>query len=76
MYKAGYVLIGLDDIVIKTAEYGRYRDSLQKNTALMLPGRKEASAHVGRRSDYYHFMGENGIQGYARISWCWTLTER
>ena len=64
MYKAGYVLIGLDDIVIKTANTDG-TETLAKNTALMLPAGKKPLLMSEDDLSYYHFMGENGIQGYA-----------
>ena len=63
MYDAGYVLVGLDDMCVKTTG----SDGLvhiQKNSSLMLPPDKKAFVLSVDDLSYYHTYGI-GTQGYA-----------
>ncbi len=64
MYEAGYVLISLDDLVVKTVnDDGSV--SVTKNTNLYLPADKKPLIMSEDDLSYYHAYGENGAQGYA-----------
>jgi hypothetical protein len=60
MYNAGYVMITLDDMIIKNAD-----GTVSKNTNIMLPSGKHAFIMSEDDLSYYHSYGENGAQGYA-----------
>ena len=60
MYEAGFVMISLDDMVIKNAD-----GTFSKNTGLKLPAGKKAFIMSEDDLSYYHSYGENGAQGYA-----------
>ena len=64
MYQAGYVLISLDDLVVKT-ENADGSVTLTKNTQLLLPPGKKPLIMSEDDLSYYHSYGENGAQGYA-----------
>ena len=64
MYNAGYVLISLDDLVVKTTnDDGSV--TLAKNTNLLLPNDKKPLIMSEDDLSYYHSYGERGAQGYA-----------
>lgn len=63
MYEAGYVLISLDDMCIKTKNSDG-SVSVSKNTSLMLPPGKKALVMSEDDLSYYHTYGI-GTQGYA-----------
>ena len=60
MYAAGYVMIRLDDMVIRNDD-----GTFSKNTSLKLPPGKKAFIMSEDDLSYYHAYGENGEQGYA-----------
>lgn len=63
MYEAGYVLVGLDDLCVKTTgSDGTVQ--IAKNTHLMLPEGKKALVFSEDDLSYYHTYGI-GTQGYA-----------
>ena len=63
MYEAGYVVVGLDDMCVKTTdESGTVR--VAKNTNLMLPPDKKPFVLSIDDLSYYHSYGI-GTQGYA-----------
>lgn len=63
MYDAGYVMVGLDDMCVKTTdESGTVH--VAKNTSLMLPPDKKAFVLSIDDLSYYHSYGI-GTQGYA-----------
>ncbi len=63
MYDAGYVLVGLDDMCIKTTDENGVVH-IAKNDALMLPPEKKAFVLSIDDLSYYHSYGI-GTQGYA-----------
>ncbi|MCR5293764.1 MAG: hypothetical protein K6E30_01135 [Lachnospiraceae bacterium] len=64
MYEAGYVLISLDDLIVRTtAEDGS--EVFSKNRNLYLPAGKKPLIMSEDDLSYYHSYGENGAQGYA-----------
>lgn len=64
MYNAGYVLISLDDLVVKTkSDDGKV--TMTKNTNLLLPANKKPLIMSEDDLSYYHSYGERGAQGYA-----------
>ena len=63
MYDAGYVLVGLDDLCIKTPD-GNGNVRIEKNTSLMLPPDKKPVVLSEDDLSYYHSYGI-GTQGYA-----------
>lgn len=63
MYEAGYVLVSLDDICIKTKNDDG-STSVQRNNALMLPPGKKPLIMSEDDLSYYHTYGI-GTQGYA-----------
>jgi hypothetical protein len=64
MYNAGYVLISLDDLIVKTTNADG-SVSISKNTNLYLPEGKKPLIMSEDDLSYYHSYGENGAQGYA-----------
>ncbi len=64
MYDAGYVLISLDDLVVKTANADG-SVTMEKNPSLCLPAGKKPLIMSEDDLSYYHAYGENGAQGYA-----------
>ena len=60
MYENGYVMITLDDMVIRNED-----GTFSKNTNLRLPAGKKAFIMSEDDLSYYHSYGENGVQGYA-----------
>ena len=64
MYDAGYVLISLDDLVVKTANADG-SVTMEKNRNLPLPAGKKPLLMSEDDLSYYHAYGENGAQGYA-----------
>lgn len=63
MYDAGYVIVSLDDIIIKTKNADG-STSVQKNTSLVLPPGKKPLIMSEDDLSYYHTYGI-GTQGYA-----------
>ena len=63
MYEAGYVMVGLDDMCIKTTDENGVVH-IAKNDALMLPPEKKAFVLSIDDLSYYHSYGI-GTQGYA-----------
>ena len=63
MYEAGYVLVSLDDMCIKTKNDDG-STSVAKNTSLLLPEGKRAFVLSEDDLSYYHTYGI-GTQGYA-----------
>ncbi len=63
MYEAGYVMVSLDDMCIKTKNDDG-STSVEKNTSLMLPAGKKAFVLSVDDLSYYHTYGI-GTQGYA-----------
>ena len=64
LYEAGYVLISLDDLVVKTKnDDGTV--TMEKNQNLCLPEGKKPLLMSEDDLSYYHAYGENGAQGYA-----------
>ena len=63
MYEAGYVLVGLDDMCIKTTESDGVVHIAQNNALMLPPGKKAFVLSVDDLS-YYHTYGI-GTQGYA-----------
>ena len=64
MYDAGYVLIALDDLVVKT-DNADGSVTMEKNKNLCLPAGKKPFLMSEDDLSYYHTYGENGAQGYA-----------
>ena len=60
MYDAGYVMVRLDDLVIKNED-----GTLSPNTDLKLTTSKKPFVMSEDDLSYYHAYGENGEQGYA-----------
>lgn len=60
MYDSGFVLISLDDLVIKNED-----GTLSPNDTVRLPAGKKAFLMSQDDLSYYHSYGENGAQGYA-----------
>jgi hypothetical protein len=60
MYDAGYVMISLDDMIIKNDD-----GTVTKNTNILMPSGKHAFILSEDDLSYYHSYGENGAQGYA-----------
>jgi len=63
MYEAGYVLVSLDDLCVKT-QNADGTTAISKNTSLMLPQGKKALIMSEDDLSYYHSYGI-GTQGYA-----------
>ena len=63
MYEAGYVLVSLDDLCVKT-QNSDGTTAISKNTSLMLPQGKKALIMSEDDLSYYHSYGI-GTQGYA-----------
>lgn len=63
MYEAGYVLVGLDDLCIKTTDSDGVVH-IAKNDSLLLPKGKKALVLSEDDLSYYHTYGI-GTQGYA-----------
>lgn len=63
MYKAGYVLVSLDDMCVKTKDADG-TVHVQRNSSLMLPPGKKAFVLSVDDLSYYHSYGI-GTQGYA-----------
>lgn len=64
LYDAGYVIISLDDLVVKKANADG-SVTMEKNPALLLPVGKKPLIMSEDDLSYYHTYGENGGQGYA-----------
>ncbi|MBQ0059213.1 MAG: hypothetical protein KBS83_04550, partial [Lachnospiraceae bacterium] len=60
MYEAGFVMIALDDMVIRNGD-----GSFTPNNNIMLPQGKKAFIMSEDDLSYYHSYGEKGVQGYA-----------
>ena len=63
IYNAGYVLVGLDDLCVKTDD-GSGNVKISPNTSLMLPPGKKPLVLSEDDLSYYHSYGI-GTQGYA-----------